>query len=85
MNISHFRFILFNLKIFGEIITTNEKTSLTYLISDITLNLIQTLILTFKTAKPMQIKLCRSDMNIMYPTVGLFLVTYLPVCIHFLP
>ena len=23
MNISHFRFILFNLKIFGEIVTTN--------------------------------------------------------------
>ena len=24
MNISHFRFILFNLKIFGEIVTTNQ-------------------------------------------------------------
>ena len=27
MNISHFRFILFNLKIFGEIVTTNEKSA----------------------------------------------------------
>ena len=26
MNISHFRFILFKLKIFGEIVTTNKKT-----------------------------------------------------------
>ena len=27
MNISHFRFILFNLKIFGEIVTTNSKSN----------------------------------------------------------
>ena len=26
MNISHFRFVLFNLKIFGEIVTTLKKT-----------------------------------------------------------
>ena len=26
MNISHSRFILFKLKIFGEIVTTNKKT-----------------------------------------------------------
>ena len=32
MNSSHFRFILCNLKIFGEIVTTNDKTQLlTYL------------------------------------------------------
>ena len=27
MNISHFRFVLFNLKIFGEIVTTLNKTT----------------------------------------------------------
>ena len=31
MSISHFRFILFNLKIFDEIVTTQEKWTLLYL------------------------------------------------------
>ena len=27
MNVSYFRFVLFNLKLFGEIVTTNKKTT----------------------------------------------------------